>query len=662
MKEKKKSSIGLKLIAVIVPIVLIIIISFFLLARGVVLKISQEQLSAKADALAGEIDTWTNQIFSELRIYQDTIEGGSFKNDEEILRYMETSVEKNEAYSVGLYMGDDAGVYLDGSGWVPGDDWILVERDWYVDGKDNESFSFSEPYYDSMTGDVCVSASVRVDYEPAVRVLATDVYLDYVVEVISDIAGKGDVEAFLVTQNTGTIIAHHDTEMIAKTLDTDGFDSLYANIAGEISKGSTDVIALKGDSGTYYVALNPIENTDWYLATYVTEKQMLSTLHWMELIMFVIAVAAAVLLILCILNITGRVVKPVQNVTGVIGKIAEGDFTQNLNVSGTDEIAVMSKNMQMFISKMRSTITEISNTAEWLNNQSLENEKVSDTLMDSSEAQKNSMELLSRLSGELSNAADEVDCQMDYLSELIKQTHEDGNRARKLMQESVEMSEGGKTDMENISEGMNSINRSIDALSGQIARVGEAMNQIGGMVSIIMDIAEETNLLSLNASIEAARAGESGRGFAVVAEQIGKLATNSSTAADDIARLTEEIGNTVNEVISHMENSVAEVEKSVVTVTDARTTFVNLYGKVDETSKRVEQMISLVGKVDDVAAELEKITQNQHKASNQILDSAMAMNETTETVVANSSIVAENAKTLKQESVELMDKMSVFRV
>ncbi len=660
--KKKSTSLRTKLIGIIVPIVILIIVSFFILARNMVLQISKDELLAQSQVSAEKITAWTQQIFGELKIYKDTIETGGFESDAEILAYMEGSVEKSEAYPVGLYMGDDNGVYLDGSGWVPGDDWILVERDWYVDGKDNEEFAFGDPYYDSMTGDTCVSASVRVDYPSAVRVLATDVYLDFVVGLITEIASREDVGAFLVTKGTNTIIAHPDTEMLAQTLDTEGYDSLYANVGEAINEGKDGVISIKGDASKYYVALNQIENTDWYLVTYITERDMLSDLHWMEMYMVLIALAATIILVFGILRITNQVVRPVQKVTGVIGQIAEGDFTQDLEVSGSDEIAVMSNNMQMFISNMRNTITEINHTAQWLNKQSLANEQVSNSLIDASKNQEGSMSLMGKLAEILSGQAAEVSNRMDYLAELVRKTHEDGNLAKSLMGESVGMSQSGKKDMEHINEGMISINQSISTLSAQIEKVGQAMAQIDDMVSMIMDIAEETNLLSLNASIEAARAGESGRGFAVVAEQIGKLAANSSTAADDIAKLTEEINHTVSAAVEDMEASVVEVEKNVSIVSEAKTTFVNLYGKVEETSRRVEQMIDSIGKVNEVANQLDAIMEKQNIVASQISDSAKEMSETTESMTTSSSIVAESAEELKKESVELMEKMNQFRV
>lgn len=156
--KKKGISIRLKLIGIIIPIVLVLIVSFFALARNMVIKTSQEKLQAKSQVYTEQISSWTNQIFGELQVYQDTIEEGKFADDDAILSYLETTLDKNAAYPYGLYMGDNSGIYLDGSGWVPGSDWVLTERDWYVDGKDNETLAFGEPYYDSLTGQVCVSA------------------------------------------------------------------------------------------------------------------------------------------------------------------------------------------------------------------------------------------------------------------------------------------------------------------------------------------------------------------------------------------------------------------------------------------------------------------------------------------------------------------------
>lgn len=657
-KMKKGISIRMKLICVIIPIVIVMIISFFTLSRLVVLEVSEEKLEAQAKSYAGDISAWTGQIFGELQIYKDAIESGMFADDAATLEYMETSVDKSEAYPVGLYMGDDAGVYLDGSGWVPGDDWILIERDWYVDGKDNEGFAFGEPYYDSMTGQVCVSASARVNYEKAVRVLATDVYLDYVSGLMADIAAAGEVEAFLITGNSQTIIAHPDTEMMAVTLGTAGIDSLYGEVGAALQNKESGMFS----AGNYLCCLNPIENTDWYLAVYVMEKEVLADMYRMENYMLLIAIVATAVLIFVILRIMNRIVKPVTKVTNVIGQIAEGDFTQNIEAKGNDEIARMSKDMQMFIEQMRGTISEIKETAGWLDRQAYENMQVSDSLKASAGEQAQAMSVLDRMVRQLSKAAEDVNAQMEQLSALIGQARIEGESADALMKESVVMSESGRRDMDNINTGMTHINTSITTLAEQIEKVGQSVVQIGDMVNMIMDIAEETNLLSLNASIEAARAGEAGRGFAVVAEQIGKLAANSSTAADDISSLTEEIRSTVTAAVEHMNSSVDEVQKNVTMVAGASTTFEGLYEKVEETGRRVGQMIELVGKVNMVASNMEQTTVEQMAATEQIVDSAKILEEHTGNVTDGSNQVANSAGELKRESAELANRVSRFKL
>lgn len=660
--QKKGISIRLKLVGIIIPIVLVILISFFALARNMILKISKEELQAEASVYAEEINSWTGQIFSELNVYLDTINSGVFADDEDTLEYLEKTYERNPAYPLGLYMGDDRGVYLDGSGWIPDADWVLTERDWYLDGKDNEEFTFGEPYYDSLTGQVCVSASVLVDYSKATRVLATDVYLDYVASLVKDISEKSDVEALLVTKNTQTVIAHVDTAMMDVALTENGIDSLYAGISKNLTNGKEGFVSVAGDSDTYYVCINPIENTDWYLVTYVNENTVLSELNRMQWIMFTIAAAATVILIFVILRIMNKIVKPVEKMTDVIDRIADGDFSQNLEVKGNDEIARMSSNMQSFITQMRSTISEIGHIAGFLERQSQENGDVSDTLKDASGLQADEMNMLDQMVEQLSLAVESANSQMEALAGLIEQSRSEGETAEILMQESVAMSRNGKEDMDQIVESMDTINSSITNLSEHIVTMGNTISKIGNMVNLIVDIAEETNLLSLNASIEAARAGEAGRGFAVVAEEIGKLATSSSEAADEISKLTNDIQSTVETTVEHMMEAMAEVQSNADKVAVASGTFEDLYGKIDDTNNRVQQMINLVTEVDHVSKQMEEIFGSQVRATEQIVQSAEELNRQTVNVTEGSVSVAANAGELQKESMELMDRISRFKV
>ena len=231
-----------------------------------------------------------------------------------------------------------------------------------------------------------------------------------------------------------------------------------------------------------------------------------------------------------------------------------------------------------------------------------------------------------------------------------------------MMQQTVAASESGQNALRNIKDGMNKIEETIGSLAEQIRQTGESTGKISDMVNMIMEIAEETNLLSLNASIEAARAGEAGKGFAVVAEQISKLAANSGTAADDISKLTEDIRLTVERASTHMNRSVEEVRDSIGMIEGAGRTFESVFEKVDESDRILMRMVDLVNQVNDVAAAMENISKTQLHAAEQMTASTERLGGYTQVVTDNSDNVAENAKELGRESKSLMDRMSHFQV
>lgn len=658
---KKKLGIRTKLIIVIIPVVLALIACFFLISRRLIIEQAQEKLEAQSAVYAEDASGWVGQILGELRVYQDAINKGTFDNDREILAFMEISTTINEAYPVGLYMGDDSGIYLDASGWVPGDDWVLTERDWYVEGRDHTEFAFGEPYYDSQTGQVCVSASVRMDYDKAVRVMAVDVYLDYVANMMKEIRLGESGRAFLVT-GSQVVIAHPEDAMMEANLRQEGLDALYGNISGALDEGLTGLIRVQGDDGGYLSHISPISGTDWRLVTFISENEVLADLHLLELYMLAVAVVAAAVLVLLILRMMNRIVKPVQTVTDTLAAVAAGDFTRNLEVKGHDEIAMMSGNMQMFLEKMRGMIAQINGTANWLSKQSQDNGVVSGTLTKSAGCQQKAMEELQHMVERLSNTMDGFSLQMKQLMANVRTAHDDGRQAGNIMQEAAAVSRDGQQAMAQIGQGMDMIEQTITSLAEQIGHTRDTIGRINEMVGMIMDISEETNLLALNASIEAARAGEAGKGFAVVAEQIGKLAANSNEAADDISRLTQDIGEAVSKAVAHTDTSVGKVKESAAMIESASQTFGGVFDQVEETGGIVAHMVELIGQVDQAALQMAELMEDQLQVSQDISRSAAEMREQTEVVTLQSEKAADSAQALEQQSGKLLADMKQFKI
>ncbi len=658
---KKKLGIRTKLIIVIIPVVLVLIVCFFLISRSLIIDQAQDNLEAASNVYAEDINGWVERIMAELKVYQDAINKGPFDNDQDILEFMKTSLDVNDAYPIGLYMGDDAGTYLDSSGWVPDGDWVLTQRDWYLEGCEHGELAFGEPYYDSQTGQVCVSASVRMDYDKAVRVMAVDVYLDYVANMMKEIRLRDSGRAFLVT-GSQMIIAHPEESMMETRLDQQGLDILYGNISGKLAEGFTGITTVKGDSGSYLIYVSPISRTDWRLVTFISQSEVLRDLHLLELYMAVIAVVAAAVLLLLILRMMNRIVKPVQLVTDTLAEVAAGDFTRNLEVKGRDEIAMMSGNMQMFLKKMRGIIAEITDTAKWLSRQSQENGVVAGTLTQSSGHQQKAMEEMNGLVDTLSETVDSFSRQMELLAENIRTTHGEGTNAGGIMQDAAAVSRNGQRAMEQIRQGMDMIEQTITTLAAQIRHTRDTIGRINEMVEMIMDISEETNLLALNASIEAARAGEAGKGFAVVAEQIGKLAANSNAAADDISRLTQDISQAVSAAVAHTETSVSRVKENAAMIESTSQTFDGVFDKVEETGGIVAHMVELIGQVDQAASQMAELMESQLRISRDISESAAELGEHAQVVARQSEKAAESAGELEKQSGKLMTDMRQFKI
>lgn len=658
----KKMGIKGKMICMVIPVILVIIIAFFALSRGQIVKLAKSNLDAESQMYEEDITGWVDRILAELKVYSDAINSGLFTDDDQILRYLEISMDKNDAYPNGIYMGDDSGIYLDGSGWVPDDDWVLVERDWYKEGKEHDTLAFGAPYFDSLSKQMCVSASVHMKYEKATRVMAADVYLDYVCGLMKQIEKGIGGTAFLVDVDSQKILAHSDTAFMDQTLTDKKLDPLYHNIAKTLQKKRNGSMTVKGDSGRYDVCLNEIEGTGWCLVTAISERKVLKDLHWLEFYMLLIAVVAGGLLTVLLIRSTNRVVRPVQEVTTVLSQVAQGDFTHDITVSGSDEIARMGDGMQIFIQNMREIMKGLMETSEWMNRQSRDNGEVSENLLCSAREQEEQMESLKNMAAMLMQTADQVAGEMNRLAQIIHQTKGEGEQAGLAMQETAGASRQGQNALGDIQNSMQKIETTTFSLADQIEETSAAIDKINGMVSLILEIAGQTNLLSLNASIEAARAGEAGRGFAVVAEEIGKLAVNSGQAAADISALTKEIRETMEKANYHMEESVTEVKNSAGMVEAASDTFQRIFDEVGEAETIVHHMVEMIDQVDAVASQTVQMGESQQVAAQEITDCVTKLGACADSVTQNSDSAADNAKALEQQAKELAGRMEQFKL
>ncbi len=296
-KKAKISGVGFRLICSVMIIVIPLLTTLFLLVQQEVMDLSKEKLALQSQSGAEAVGVWAEQILGELDIYKDMIEQVGM-DDPKVFELMGTSYPSHEAYPYGLYWGDLQGNYFDSSGWVPDADYVPAQRNWYREGLTRDHFGFGEPYVDVMTGEVCVSASARVNNGPVESVVAADVYLDYASKVVADITGDNISYAFFVTGQSRIILANSDASIVGQPLSGEENTLLYQNVDHLIAQDRTGQQEVQGEDGSYITNIIYIEAMDWYFVTCMSSGDALRNLDRIMAIMAGVSLVACLLLVL----------------------------------------------------------------------------------------------------------------------------------------------------------------------------------------------------------------------------------------------------------------------------------------------------------------------------------------------------------------------------
>lgn len=668
-KNKKRSSgIGLKikLLGVLLPIVIcviaVVVSIVYTNTERIVLEKSEDVLKTSTESVCSQISGWMAEITAALDAQRDMLEYYDMP-DEEILGFVRHTAGRYEAFPTGIYMATSEGKLIHPS-FDPGPDFNVYDREWYQEGVGSERFAFGAVYLDADTQSYVVSVSGEVKNAAgnAAGVVAADIYLDTISDIVRQVQLEETGGVFLAESSTNTVIGHKDADMVGVQLSGQE-DVLYRGISEKIAEGQTGIGTVASGSGEeMYIDIEQIPDSSWLVVSYVPHSEILSGLS--QLTRIVIAVACIGCLILAVLmeRLIHVIAKPVKALNGTMASMTDGDFTVEVNVKTRDEIGQMASGVKRFIGVMRKIIQQISQISAQLNGQAEDSALISSELSDASRLQKGSMEELNRTVNELTRSISEVAEMANSLSVLVSDTTEQGAAADEKMKGAVAASDHGRRDMNRITLSMKDISEKMDSLEQCAVQMDGSIGKINSIVGLIREIAEETNLLSLNASIEAARAGEAGKGFAVVADQIGKLAGTSKSAVDDIAVLTEEISNIVSQTVQETKESAGVIYESRNLVSDTEKSFEEIFESVGSTNEVVGSMIEKIRDVSEIATSVAGITQEQSAASEEILATAENMRENAEKVFEHSKKVAKDAAGLKENAKLMEENMEKFTV
>ncbi|GAA0695146.1 twitching motility protein PilJ [Dyella sp. SG562] len=316
-----------------------------------------------------------------------------------------------------------------------------------------------------------------------------------------------------------------------------------------------------------------------------------------------------------------------------MGSLAEGDLTVKTTVT-EDITGAIADSVNYAIDELRTLVTTINETSEQVSSSAQETQTTARHLADAAQSQ----------AARISTATSAI----NQIASLMDNVSKDSAESADVAERSVRIASRGAEVVRETISGMDSIRDQIQETSKRIKRLGESSQEIGSIVELINDIAEQTNILALNAAIQAASAGEAGRGFAVVADEVQRLAERSASATKRIETLVQAIQSDTNEAVNSMEQTTAEV------VAGAR---------------KAEDAGSALGDIERVSHDLSALIQNisaaareQSIAATDISQSMNAIQEITSQTSQGASQTAESIGYLAQLASDLRRSVAHFKL
>ncbi|SDZ10522.1 methyl-accepting chemotaxis protein [Proteiniborus ethanoligenes] len=375
-----------------------------------------------------------------------------------------------------------------------------------------------------------------------------------------------------------------------------------------------------------------------------------------------------IILIVCIIISIGAafiisrlISKPIVAIAKSAEEIANGDLTvESIRVKNNDEIGELAKSFNTMADSLRDMIMKIGHASQSVAAYSQE-------LSASSEETSAATEQVAKTITELSNGAisqsEELESVSSHLGQISATIQQTAANTETVVNESMKASDAANRGVIEVENAVNKIER-VKEVSMETANVinalGEQSEQIGQIIDVIKSIADQTNLLALNAAIEAARAGEQGRGFAVVADEVRKLAEESSASTQQIEKLIHNIQNETNKAIDVIEAGSQEIYEGVEAVNKAGDSFKIIVEEIDIVVEQIEGISVATQQIASGSNEIVRSVDSIAAISQQTAASSQEVTAASEEQTAAMEEVASSAQELASLAEELQEIISRF--
>ncbi|OZG72511.1 chemotaxis protein [Hahella sp. CCB-MM4] len=586
----------------------------------------QASLNEVGKAVSGNISNWMN---AKLDTVKSVARRAASETDNATLKII---TDQGAAFKEmpDVYVGLDNGtMIMNNPTYVQPSDYDPRKRPWYIKANQEGRGVFTAPYIDADSRKLVITAAMPFSGSSR-GVAGGDLFLNVITDLVNSINFFDMGYAFLVSED-GTILVHPEQEWVDKRL-SDLFKGSKVSMSQELTNAAIDgQNVLVG-----FVPIQGVESVNWNLAIVVDKDKAYASLYSFRnsaLIFTIVGVAIVIGLMTLLLN---SLMKPVVKLADTMQDIAqgEGDLTQRLDVHGNDEFAKLASGFNGFASKVQELVADIKNSVQSMAGSVNEMNQFASDTSDAVAMQRQETEMVATAVNEMSAAAREIAQNAQQAAEAAQKADEESVNVQTVVDDAIKS-------IAKLSEQIGEASEVINALEGDV-------NSIVSVLSVIRGIAEQTNLLALNAAIEAARAGEAGRGFAVVADEVRALASKTQESTEEIQAMISRLQDGSNRAVSSMEQSRANGESAV--------------GKAQSAGESLTVITNSIGTISSMNTQIASASEEQTAVTEDISRSITSIADASEQTARGTEQTAQTSHELSNLGEHLREQVARFKV
>ncbi|WPC72352.1 methyl-accepting chemotaxis protein [Vibrio porteresiae] len=482
-------------------------------------------------------------------------------------------------------------------------------RGWYQDAQRAGKQIITEAYKDAITGALMVTIAEPITVNGQFKgVLGADVLIDQLVSNVINIKAGNHAQAMLIDGTNGTLLAHTDKNLLLKA--TTDFDaSLTMNRINQ-AISTNDLMPFEINGSDKLVYFTHVNGTPWIMAVALDRESEYAAYDSMLTRLVLVALLITLIVIVAVYSLVNVLTKDLIRVSKALEEIAsgDGDLTQRLEPRSDDEVGRLAKNFNVFVSNMHSMMTTLSDISSSLTTQARGTAQHAEERSARIRVQQDEINMVATAINEMAAATKEIAGNADHTASSAN--------------EAVGAAVHGTTQVTQTQTSIANLADEVVVATGVIEDLQNHASSISTILSTIQDIAEQTNLLALNAAIEAARAGEQGRGFAVVADEVRILSQRTHQSTKEIQSMIETLQSTTNKAVGIMTDSRKLSDTSVDDATEASASLTQIQKAVEMISDMATQIASAAEEQASVTSEITRNTEGIRDVSDELANDA----------------------------------------